>query len=77
MLMHVYIAICLVGMAPRDCNRASAVDWIAAPELQPGYSACMLHGLEYVSQARLIQPGRTYPKIFCVAPTSIGKVNVG
>ncbi len=77
MLMHVYIAICLDGMAPRGCDRASAVDWFTAPELQQGYTACMLHGLEYVAQARLIQPGKTYPKIFCVAPTSIGKGNIG
>ena len=73
----VYIAVCLVGMAPRDCDRASAVDWIAAPEPQPGLAACMIHGQKYVSQARLVIPGKTYPKIYCVSPTSIGKGNVG
>jgi hypothetical protein len=33
----------------------------------------MIHGQEYVSNARLIQPGKTYPKVYCVPPTSIGK----
>jgi hypothetical protein len=37
----------------------------------------MIHGQEYVSNARLIQPGKTYPKVYCVPPTSIGKANIG
>jgi hypothetical protein len=77
MMYIVYIAVCLVSMAPRDCDRSSAVDWVSAPEPQPGLAACMIHGQEYVSQARLVQPGTTYPKVYCVPPTSIGKQNVG
>ena len=53
------------------------MDWIAAPEPQHGLAACMIHGQEYVSNARLIQPGKTYPKVYCVSPTSIGKASIG
>ena len=77
MLYQVFIAICLTTMAPKDCDIHNAVDWIAAPEPQPGLAACMIHGQEYVSNARLIQPGKTYPKVYCVPPTSIGKANIG
>ena len=77
MMYLVYVAICLSTMAPRDCDRASAVDWVAAPEPQQGLSACMIQGIEYISQACLVQSGKTYPKVFCVPPTSIGKQNVG
>ena len=58
MIYIVYVAVCLVGMTPKDCNHSNAVDWIAAPEPQQGLAACMIHGQEYVSQARLVIPGR-------------------
>jgi hypothetical protein len=77
MLYQVYIAICLATILPKDCDIHNAVDWIAAPEPQLGLGACMIHGQEYVSNARLIQPGKTYPKVYCVPPTSIGKANIG
>jgi hypothetical protein len=77
MIYIVYIAVCLVGMTPKDCNHSNAVDWIAAPEPQQGLAACMIHGEEYVSQARLVIPGKTYPKVYCQPPTNIGKGNVG
>ena len=56
------IAICLSWMAPEDCDIHNAVDWITALESQVGLAACMIHGQEYVSNARLIQPSKTYPK---------------
>ena len=77
MIYIVYIAVCLVGMTPKDCNHSNAVDWIAAPEPQQGLAACMIHGQQYVSQARLIIPGKTYPKVYCQPPSNIGKANVG
>jgi hypothetical protein len=77
MIYIVYVAVCLVGMTPKDCNHSNAVDWIAAPEPQQGLAACMIHGQQYVSQARLVIPGKTYPKVYCQPPTNIGKANVG
>ena len=53
------------------------IGWIAAPGPQLGFAACKIHGQEYVSNARLIQPGKTYPKVYCAPPTSIGKANIG
>ena len=50
MLYHVFIAVCLIGMMPKDCDIHNAVDWIAAPEPQNGLAACMIHGQEYVSK---------------------------
>ena len=73
MLYQVFIA----TMAPKDCDMHNAVDWIAAPGPQLGLAACMIHGQEYVSNARLIQPGKAYPKVYCAPPTSIGKANIG
>jgi hypothetical protein len=37
----------------------------------------MIHGQVYVSNARLIQAGKTYPKVDCSPPMSIGKGNIG
>ena len=31
MIYIVYVAVCLVGMTPKDCNHSNAVDWIATP----------------------------------------------
>ena len=60
-------------MTPEDCNHSNAVEWIAAPEPQQGLAACMIYGQEYVSQARLVIPGKTYPKVYCQPPLNIGK----
>ena len=54
MLYQVYAAVCLATILPKDCDIHNAVDWIAAPEPQLGLGACMIHGQEYVSNARLI-----------------------
>jgi hypothetical protein len=64
-------------MAPNDCDIYNAVDWIVVPEPQFGLAACMIHGKEYVSNARLIQPDKTYPELYCTPPPSIGKANIG
>jgi hypothetical protein len=77
MLYTVFIAVCLIGMKPRDCDHASAVDWVAAPEQQIGLAGCMIHGQEYAANSRLVIEGKTYAKIYCVPPTNIGKANVG
>jgi len=69
MLYQVSTAIRLNTMAPMDCDIHNAVDWIAAPEPQLGLGVCMIHGQEYVSNARLIQPGKTYPKVYSMPPT--------
>jgi hypothetical protein len=77
MLYTVFVAVCLAGTPVRDCDRHSAISWVAAPEQQHGLAACMIHGQEYAAQAPgLIREG-TYVKVYCVAPTSIGKENVG
>jgi hypothetical protein len=76
MMYVVYVAVCLASMAPRDCDRATAVDWVAAPEPQPGLAECAIHGQEYAADSRLVHDGE-YVKIYCVAPTSVGKSNIG
>jgi hypothetical protein len=77
MIYTVFIAVCLVTMAPRDCDHHSAVDWVAAPEPQQGLAACMIHGEEYVANARLIEAGKTYAKVYCRPPSNIASGNVG
>jgi hypothetical protein len=77
MLYQVFMAICLNAMAPKDCDIHNAVDWIAAPEPQLGLGASTMHGQEYMSNAGLLQPGKTYPKVYSVPPTRIGKANIG
>jgi hypothetical protein len=49
MLYSVFIAVCLAGTPVRDCDRHSAVAWVAAPEQQQGLRACMIHGQEYAA----------------------------
>jgi hypothetical protein len=61
MLYTVFVAVCLTGTPVRDCDRHSAVSWIAAPEQQQGLGACMLHGMEYVSQAPGLIRNGVYP----------------
>jgi hypothetical protein len=73
----VFIAVCAVGLSRLQCDRASATDWVAAPEPQPSLGACMIHGVEYAAQSRLVVAGKTWPRIYCVPPTSIGKQNIG
>ena len=71
---------CAVGIIPVCHGRAEyAHDVVPDMALDRAAIAgnCMIHGLEYVAQARLVQPGKTYPKIFCLPPTSIGKANIG
>ena len=77
-MLHLgFITICFATMAPKNCDIHNAVDWIAAPRPQLGLAACMIHGQEYVPNARLIQPAKTYPKVYCAPPTRIGKANIG
>jgi hypothetical protein len=58
-----FIAICFATLAPKDCDIHNAVGWIVVPEPQLGFAPCMIYGQEYVSNARLIQPDKTYPKV--------------
>ena len=64
MLTAAFIAICLSGTPVTQCNRETAVDWIAAPETSVGLAGCQLHGLQYAASSRLVKEG-TYPKVFC------------
>lgn len=65
MFYAVYIAVCLSGMAPQDCNKTNAVHWIVAPERQDSIATCFMFGEQYIAQTSLIVPGETYPKIYC------------
>lgn len=64
MLYTVFVAICLAGMSPTECDRHTAVDWMTAPEPAEGLGMCAKAGIEYAAQSRLLRAG-TYPKIFC------------
>jgi hypothetical protein len=77
MLYTVAIAICLVGTAPHDCERNTAVDYVYAPEQAYGLVDCMIFGQLYAATSNLVSEGVTYPKVFCIAPTSIGKGDLG
>jgi hypothetical protein len=64
MLYTVFVAICLAGMSPDQCDRHNAVDWIPAPEKAEGLGMCAKLGLEFAIESHLVTGG-TYPKIFC------------
>jgi hypothetical protein len=61
----IWIAICVVAVPPRDCNKYTAVHWLVVPERQQDLAGCMYFGELYVSQTDLVVQGETYPKIIC------------
>jgi hypothetical protein len=66
-----YIAICIVAIAPPDCDKPHATHWVVAPERQDSLSGCFKFGQDYIDRTQLVKPGETYPKVFCepmVAP---------
>lgn len=65
MFYAVLIAICVVAIAPPDCEKKTATHWVVAPERQSSLSGCFKFGEEYIAQTSLVIPGETYPKIFC------------
>lgn len=74
MLYTAFIAICLIGMSPKECDRHSATSWVVAPENQAGLAACMIHGQQYAAESRLVEVGETYAKVYCrpVAANPVG-----
>jgi len=63
--MEVLILVCALNVAAPDCQRETAISKFYAPEPQSSYSACMMHGMLFAAQSRMVKEG-TYPKIFCV-----------
>ena len=76
MLYAVFIAVCLIGTPVDKCNRHTAADWVAAPEMQMGLGMCMKHGLEYAAETDLVTTG-VYPKVFCTTGGSTPQNNAG
>lgn len=72
----VIILVCALGLTPKDCQKASATHIIHAPEPAESLSACMLLGMKYAAEANVVTAGY-YPKVFCVAPTNIGREATG
>jgi hypothetical protein len=64
MLYTVFVAICLAGMNPAECDRHTAVEWVATPEPAQGLGMCAMTGIEYAAEQHLLRAG-TYPKVFC------------
>lgn len=75
MLLEAYIAICLATIDKKDCDRTTATHYFAGVEQSEGYAGCMIHGMEFVTQSRLLKPGM-YPKIWCKPVEQLPK-NVG
>ena len=68
MVYAIFVAICVSNIAPAQCDRHTAVDWLSVTEQAEGLGMCAKTGFEYAAESNLIRRG-TYPKIFC----SVGK----
>jgi hypothetical protein len=64
MLYTVLIAVCLTATPARECHQPTSVAWIVAPDHPTSVSGCMVHGMHYVAESRLVTVG-SYAKVFC------------
>lgn len=73
-MLTAFIAICLIGTPPEQCQLDTAVGWLVAPERQHHYGSCFSHGQQYAAQSRLVTE-ETYLKIFCLPPEKLRDEN--
>jgi hypothetical protein len=64
MLYTVAIAVCLSTTPHIECHEPTAVAWIVSPEHPTSVSGCLMHGMLYASNSRLVTAG-SYAKVFC------------
>jgi len=62
--MKVLILICVLQVNAEDCHKDNAISVFFAPDLQRNAASCMMHGMLFVAQSRMVKEG-TYPKIVC------------
>jgi hypothetical protein len=72
MFYTVAIAVCLLTTPVHQCQQATAVSWIVAPEHPPSMGGCMRHGMLYAAESHLVTQG-SYAKVFCSTRTTAGK----
>jgi hypothetical protein len=72
MFYTVAIAVCLLATPVHQCQKATAVSWIVAPEEPASVSGCMRHGMLYAAESRLVARD-SYAKVFCSARNTASK----
>jgi hypothetical protein len=66
MLYTAYVAVCLASTPVQDCNRDSALNWMAAPGMHR-LSYCMIRGEQFAATSGIVKDGDIV-KVFCKAP---------
>ena len=72
MFYTVAIAVCLLTTPIPECQKATAVSWIVAPEHPPSLGGCMRHGMLYAATSNLVKED-SYAKVFCSTGTTAGR----
>jgi hypothetical protein len=75
-MYEVIILVCAMALTPMKCQMNTATHVLHAPEASDSLTGCMMHGMQYAAESNVVTEGY-YPKVFCVAPTNIGKETTG
>ena len=68
----VAIAVCLLTTPIPECQKATALNWIVAPDHPSSMSGCMRHGMFYAASSHLVKED-SYAKVFCSTGATAGK----
>ena len=71
MLYTVAIAVCLAATPLTECHEPTAVAWIVSPEQPDSPAGCLIHGMQYAANSRLVSAG-SYAKVFCTPGAGAG-----
>ena len=63
-MVSVLILVCSLNIAHADCQRATAIDVVIAPEKARNDLECLRMGLMFAAESRLVMAG-SYAKLRC------------
>jgi hypothetical protein len=72
----IMILVCALSTPAKDCQKDTATQIIHAPDEQDSLTSCMLYAIRYAAESNLVTKGY-YPKVFCIAPSNIGRETTG
>lgn len=64
MAFAVYLAICVASTPISECNRNTALQWIAVPERQVGLAQCASFGMQWAASSEAV-PEDARVKVYC------------
>jgi hypothetical protein len=65
--MEILVLVCLMSVSQPDCQKATAVANVYAPEPANSMSGCLTTEMLFAAESNLVTKG-TYAKIVCIPP---------